>query len=397
MSFMNMKRSLLGRRNFLWGLGSLAGAGLVMAERQTISETQALTLDISQRDFSVNGKASLKERAAAKGLIFGAYPSIAPKDLANDSNLQSALAQECNLLVMETYWGGTQPSSKAHDFSQSDFFAEFAQRHTMLLRGHPLIWHQVLPEWLSNQLASSTRSSSWIENIFVNHISQLVNRYAGKVHSWDVINEAVNPQDNRQDGLRRAPWLEALGPQYIDLAFHTASTADPQALLVYNDNEMEYDTPVCEAKRTAILKLLERLKSRGVPVGALGIQSHLSGLEHGLNPIKIRNFLKDVASLGLKILVTELDVRDNQLPANVQVRDQAVAGVYEDYLSAVLDEPAVIAVITWGITDRDSWLSYQESRPDSLPVRPLPLDEYFNRKLAWNAIARAIDSCPPRN
>jgi endo-1,4-beta-xylanase len=191
--------------------------------------------------------------------------------------------------------------------------------------------------------------------------------------------------------LQNTPWLEFLGPDYIDLAFRVAAEADPKALLVYNDYGLEYD----EAKRTALLKLLERLKSNGTPIHAVGIQSHLSGSDT-INPKNLRNFLSDVASLGLKILITELDVRDKELPLDVVVRDRIVARTYEDYLSVVLDELAVIAVLTWGLSDHNTWLSWSQPRRDGASVRPLPLDADSTPKLAWNAIARAFDSAPKR-
>jgi endo-1,4-beta-xylanase len=165
---------------------------------------------------------------------------------------------------------------------------------------------------------------------------------------------------------------------------------------VYNDYGLDYNTPEDEGRRVAVLRWLERLKSIGTPVHALGIQAHLRADETRFNPRKLRTFLNDVAGLGLKLIISELDVADNKLPKDVNVRDRIVAGVYEDYLSVVLDEPAVIALITWGLSDRSTWLSQHTPREDKAPVRPLPLDDQLNRKLAWNAIARAFDKAPRR-
>jgi len=211
-----------------------------------------------------------------------------------------------------------------------------------------------------------------------------------------VVNEAIEPQDGRSDNLRKTPWLELLGADYIKLAFQVAAEADPNALLVYNDYGLEYDTAEHDAKRSAVLKLLERLKTQGAPIHAFGMQSHLQGHETRLNPEKLRRFLADIASLGLKILVTELDVVDSGLPADVATRDRIVASVYEDYLNVVLDEPAVFAVLTWGLSDRYTWLSQFNPRSDGLPVRPLLLDDQLNRKLTWNAMVRAFDNARNR-
>jgi endo-1,4-beta-xylanase len=102
--------------------------------------------------------------------------------------------------------------------------------------------------------------------------------------------------------------------------------------------------------------------------------------------------------MNLKILITELDVTDKNLPLDVSVRDRLVAATYEDYLDTVLQEPAVIAVLTWGLSDRYTWLNWSNSRQrlDRWPARSLPLDNDFKRKSAWNAIARAFDAAPKR-
>jgi endo-1,4-beta-xylanase len=189
-----------------------------------------------------------------------------------------------------------------------------------------------------------------------------------------------------------------LGPNYIDLAFHTAASADPNAMLVYNDFGVDYDTGRDEAKRNAILKLLERLKKQGTPVDALGIQAHLQADSHrDFNASKFSAFLRNVADLGLKILITELDVVDQKLFAAKETRDRIIAGIYEDYLTVALQEPAVISVITWGLSDRYTYISESHPRTDGDFPRPLPLDQDLNPKLAWNAIARTFDYAAKRN
>jgi endo-1,4-beta-xylanase len=213
------------------------------------------------------------------------------------------------------------------------------------------------------------------------------------MHSWDVVNEVIQLSDGRPDGLRNSIWLDKIGPDYIELAFHVAANADPKALLIYNENHLEYDSNA--AKRTAVLKLLERLKSRDVPVQALGIQAHLNG-NSPFNPKSMRSFLSNVADMDLKIMITELDVADDELPADSARRDDIVASAYEDFLNAVLAEKSVIAVVTWGLADRYTWLEKSRPRKDGSEVRPLLLDKNLQPKAAWNAIARAFDAAPAR-
>ncbi|KAB8330525.1 endo-1,4-beta-xylanase [Scytonema tolypothrichoides VB-61278] len=387
-------RFFIRRRSFLLGLGTLASTVPLVCANRFKDNNQVKAQYNRKRNFSIVGNTSLRKRAAAKGLIYGAFPSFGYENLSINKQLQSAFIRECGLLVGGFYWSVTRPSINNFNFNDTDSFAQFASKHGMLFRGHPLVWHQVIPQWLISKFQDPKTTSKEIENVLTNHVSTIVKRYAGRIHSWDVVNEAIEPKHGRPDGLQDTPWLKFLGPDYIDLAFRTARDADPKALLVYNDALLDHDTPEHEARRIATLKLLKTLKSKGTPVQALGIQAHLFA-DKPLNSKKLRAFLRDVASLGLKILITELDVSDNQLPRDINVRDRIVASVYEDYLSIVLEEPAVIAVITWGFTDSDTWLS-RFPRSDKAPLRPLPFDFNMKPKLAWNAIARAFDKAPKR-
>jgi endo-1,4-beta-xylanase len=392
---MNQSRILTGRRGFLFGLSSLAAISAIATSKAASENQQIQALYNPTRDFTVAEGLSLKQRAANKGLIYGAAsPQI---NLSSDALYTAAIVQNCSMLVPEWEFKWTagnvtlRPSADHFDFTAADWMANFAATHRLLLRGHTLVWHSSLPSWFK-QTVNSRNAAGLLEN----HIQTVVKRYAGKIHSWDVVNEAINPKDGRDDGLRITPWLELLGPNYIDLAFRQAAAADPKALLVYNDYGLDYDTPKQEAKRTAVLKLLERLRANGTPIHALGIQGHLSPGKNKFNAEKLRQFLRDVASLGLKIMITEMDVIDKNLPIDIEKRDRIIAGVYEDYLSTVLDERAVISVITWGLSDRYSWQTEFEPRPDHAPVRPLPLNAQMDRKLVWNAIARAFDNAPSR-
>jgi len=408
---MNKNWILTKRRTFLLGLGALASMGaFTISGRFRHFNNQSQAIDREGGDFSVSGDAPLRERAAAKGLIYGAYTEGGYNKFSNDPQFRSTFIQECGLLVAGFHWKVTHAkNANTFDFKDTDYFAKFASEHKMIFRGHPLVWFNSSPQWLIDKFKNPNTTSGEIENILKNHISTVVKRYAGKVHSWDVVNEAINVGDGRADGLRDTQisgvrkekyptWLNFLGPDYIDIAFRTAAEADPQALLVYNDYGLDYDTQEDTAKRMAVLKLLERLKSKGTPVHALGLQGHLlrHGKETDFNPKKLKAFLRDVASLGLKIMVTEMDVTDENLPGDFAVRDRIIARNYENYLEAVLEEPATIAVVTWGLSDRYTWLANNRPRKDKMPVRPLPFDATMKRKLAWNAIARAFDKAPKR-
>lgn len=397
------KNLLLTRRQALQlGLGACAGLVASLKSKDIYANLKILALDDPSRDFTVSQGGSLKERAAAKGIIYGAagrYP-----DFVLNPNLTACYARECVLLVPE--WSfkwfiewypkwpvanhPLRPSPESFDFTAADWMAKFAQTHNLLFRGHPLIWQVSLPPWFKE-----TVNRQNAEKFMVEHIQRVAGRYAGKMHSWDVVNEAINIYEGHPDALQTSPWLEFLGPNYIDLAYRVAAEADPNALLVYNDFGFEYEDTNSDKKRAAVLKLLERLKSKGTPIHAFGIQAHLSGRATSSYK-KLRKFLSDVASLGLQIMITELDVTDEELPSDITVRDRIIAGVYEDFLSAVLNEPAVKTIITWGLSDGYTYHTDFHPRSDGMPVRPLPLDTDLKPKLAWNAIARAFDNAPNR-
>jgi endo-1,4-beta-xylanase len=387
------KNRLITRRSALWlGLGTLAAMSALVKGKTTHSSDHTQFLG---RDFSIVGNCSLKQRAASKGLIYGIASTY--HDISSDKKLAALIAQEGGMLVpdWDLKWHvGSQPlrpNSVSFDFTRADWMAKFARTHGMLLRGHTLVWHESLPPWFKG-----TVNNQNAKQFLTQHIQRVVGHYAGQMHSWDVVNEAIEIDDGQPNGLRKTPWLEFLGPDYIELAFRVAAKADPKALLVYNDYGLEYDTPEDEAKRAAVLKLLKSLKSKGVPIHALGVQSHLNGNKIRFGHKKLQNFLSNVANLGLKILITEMDITDKDLPSDPVVRDRIVATIYEDYLSTVLSEKAVIAVLTWGFSDRYTWLSSFQPRSDGAAVRPLPLDADLKPKLAWNAIARAFDRAPKR-
>lgn len=374
----------IGRRAFLAALGAagaaVAGAAALLREDRDPGAGRA---------FPVQGAGTLRERAAARGLLYGA--AIDSSQL-RDAGFAALFARECGVLVpgTELKWLALRPAPGSYDFRGADALLGFAGAAGLQVRGHTLVWHQALPAWFA------PTSASGAERMLREHVETVAGRYAGRLHSWDVVNEVVEPAHGRADALRDSPWLRLLGPGYIATAFHLAAAADPKARLVLNENWLELDHPDSERKRRAVLRLLDRLVAASVPVHALGVQCHLRAERAAGGPGRLRAFLGEVAALGLEILVTELDVADAALPADVAVRDRAVAAVYEDYLAAVLDERAVTGVVTWGLSDRYTWLTGHAPHPAGVPVRPLPFDRELRPKPAWNALARAFAAAPRR-
>lgn len=327
----------------------------------------------------------MRALAAARGKLFGC---AAGSYQLKDADFAAVLAREAGILVPEYELKRSivEPEPGRFDFSGADVLANFAAAHSMKMRGHTLVWYASNPPWLADKVANAPDDE--ILTFFVN---RCMGHYRGRMHSWDVVNEAIWPDDGRADGLRNNIWLQRFGPGYIDTAYHAAKQADPDALLVYNDWGCEGVKPWSDKFRAVTLRFLEGAKARGVPIEALGLQGHLNGFGPALDQKKLRVFLDEVRAMGLAILVTELDVDDTLAPREIGARDQAVADATARFLDVVLDNPATIAVLTWGLTDRylhkPDWT---QTLLSGYSPRKLPLDADLNRKPMWQAIARAF-------
>ena len=367
------------RRNFLqWSGAALGYAGLSQAGA-LLASTQP-----SPADFT--GPASLASHAARTKLPYGC--AVMPEKLGVEQDYTRAIVEQCSILVAERSmkWGPLRPTPTTFDFAAADKLMAFAAEHTMQVRGHNLCWHQALPSWFA-----STVNQQNAEKILVQHIQTVAGRYAGRIHSWDMVNEAIHPEDGLRHGMRNSPWMQLLGERYIDIAFETARQADPHALLTYNDYDIEYETPAQERKREAVLALMHRMRKRGVPLDAVGVQSHLHAGTENYFGGGLQHFMKEAHKLGLQVFITELDVDDSHVEGSVGVREQAVADVYADYMHRMLQFPWVTAALTWGITNRYTWLNHQHPRKDGAQQVPLPLDANYEPAKAFFALRNSFD------
>lgn len=335
----------------------------------------------------VTRRESLRAHAEARGLLIGC--AVVPQRLTGEIQYGDAVAAQANLLVAENVmkWKALRPAIDKFDFRGADAILAFAAAHGQKVRGHNLCWHEALPDWFAS---SVTKENA--RNVLEQHIQTVAGRYAGKLHSWDVVNEAVDPKSGRPDGLRKSPWVDLIGPEYIDIAFRAARKADPKALLTYNDYNIENDTADQREKREQVLKLVQGMKARNVPIDAVGVQSHLVAADP-MPGGELREFVRELRRMGLQVFVTEMDVNDHRLAGSVAERDAGVAKVYRDYVSMMLAEPNVTAVLTWGITDKYTWLDGAKYvRSDGQPQRCLPFDADYQPTPAFFALRDAIDS-----
>jgi len=341
--------------------------------------------------------AGLDARARRSGRRFGC--AIKSSQIAKDPAFTAAVLREAGVIVQEYELKRhvTQARPGRYDFSGNDRLIDFAQEHGLAARGHTLVWYAANPPWLQTALPKVAPRAK--EGLLTGYIEAAMRRYAGRIGEWDVVNEPVEPNQGRADGMRAQNiWEQAFGEDYIDIAFHTARAADPRARLFLTDFGLEHASRRCAARRTAILKLLERALSRRVPIDALGIQGHLKPFREPFDERTFASFLDEVHGMGLSIAITEFDIADRGGPQALEPRDAQVAAVGKAFLDVALDNPSVTSVLSWGLSDRYSWLStYPEYRwPDGKPSRGLPLDSDLRRKRLWASIAAAFDAALAR-
>ncbi|MFT4251975.1 MAG: endo-1,4-beta-xylanase [Caulobacter sp.] len=376
---------MIDRRQLLLGAGAAALASPALAEGTA---------------------ASLKDLAAAKGLVFGGAVGAGPPGSLTgsfeDVRYRDLLAAECGALVPENElkWYVLRSAEQAFAFERADRVAAFAAEHGMALRGHTLLWHH--PQWFPGWLKGydfGPRPAAKAEALIAEHIDRVCARYR-QVYSWDVVNETVDPADG---ALRRTVFSDAMGgvEPVLDLSFRLAREAAPEARLVYNDY-MSWEAGN-EKHRYGVLKLLEGFRKRGVPVDALGIQSHI-GAENadtftgfGRPQEKAwRAFVDAATGLGYDLALTEFDVHDKGLPADFAARDAAVAAYGKAYLDLMLDYRQTRELLAWGLVDKYSWLQNQWPRQDKARKRPTLYDDDYRPKALREAVAAALRAAPAR-
>lgn len=346
--------------------------------------------------------------ARTRGFRFGSAIAWAPpgRDGASFSNPRYAalLRSDCGLLVPENElkWQATRPAVDRFAFERMDAIADYASRAGMRLRGHTLLWHYTrwFPRWL-NDYDFGANPVAEAQRVLGGHIRTVTQRYGTRIYSYDVVNEAVDPDTA---ALRRTSLSRAFGSEeaMLDFAFRAAREGAPHAELVYNDYMSWEDGN--EKHRAGVLRLLESFRKRGTPVDTLGVQSHIgvfadtssvAALASRLTPAW-RRFLDEVTAMGYRLAITEFDVRDRGLPAAVPARDQAVADFARAYLDVTLSYPQLIDVLAWGMSDRYSWLRGFEPRPDGQVTRGCPYDMDLRPKPLRAALAAAFAAAPVR-
>ncbi|MFI8997338.1 endo-1,4-beta-xylanase [Streptomyces sp. NPDC053542] len=298
---------------------------------------------------------TLGAAAAQSGRYFGA--AVAPH--LGETDYESTLNREFSSVVAENAmkWDATEPSPGQFNFSGGDELVAYAKQRGKFVRGHALVWHSQQPGWVQGLTGDALRQA------MRNHITKVAGHYAGKIDSWDVVNEAFE-----WDGSRRQSNLQKqLGNGWIEDAFRTAKAADPKAKLCYND----YGTDGINAKSDAIYRMVKDFRARGVPIDCVGFQSHLAS---NSDLSTYRQNLQRFADLGVHVQITELDVGGS---------GTAQANVYRQVTQACVAVARCNGITVWGVTDKYSWRA-QET--------PLPFNGNYQKKEAYGAVLAALNS-----
>ncbi len=345
---------------------------------------------------------SLHGLAQRKGMHFGT--ALGGRGLRDPAYL-ALVESQCGMLVPENELKMTavQPAPGEFRFERAEALVTYAEGKGLLMRGHTLLWHH--PKWLPPWLAShdfGTRPATAAADLLNAHVSKTASHFGRRVCSWDVVNEAVH---NVTGDMRDTVFSKAIGTpdEVIELAFRAARDELPDTELIYNDYMgWEKDNG---PHRIGVLRLLERLRRKGVPVDALGIQAHIGAGNQDSNANRAfdardarawRKFLEEVTGMGYRLLITEFDVHDAPLPAAIPERDREVAALGRAFLDVTLDFREVNAVLCWGLADNYTWLQGRTPRADGLPKRPTPYDARFQAKPLREAIAAAFRAAPDR-
>ncbi|WP_328848145.1 endo-1,4-beta-xylanase [Micromonospora zamorensis] len=300
---------------------------------------------------------TLRAAAAEKGRYFGA--AVATGKLST-SAYTTILNREFNSVVAENEmkWDATEPQQGQFNYGGGDRLVSHAQANGMSVRGHALLWYQQQPGWAQGMSGSALRNAA------INHVTQVATHFRGKIHSWDVVNEAFADGGS---GGRRDSNLQRTGNDWIEAAFRAARAADPGAKLCYND----YNTDGINAKSTGIYNMVRDFKSRGVPIDCVGFQSHLGTSLAGDYQANLQRF----ADLGVDVQITELDVMTGGNQATI----------FGSVTRACLAVSRCTGITTWGVRDCDSWRGSDNA---------LLFDCNGNKKAAYTAVLDALNAGP---
>jgi endo-1,4-beta-xylanase len=315
--------------------------------------------------------------AAKSGRFAGAAVAYSP--LTAEAAYRDVLGAQFNAVTPEnaTKWGPLQPNNrKAWDFVQADAIVGFAEAHGQSIKGHAFVWHNQLPPFITEDL-----SGEELLALLDRHISTTLARYGDRVDGWDVVNEAIADDGS---GLRDTIFSRKLGPDFIEHVFHKAHAKDRDAKLYYND----YGIERINAKSDAVYELVKSLVERDTPIDGVGFQGHFEALTAPSLDDMVANFRR-FTELGLRVNISELDVRVAAVPGSLARKFAVQKQVYQRVAAACMQTPGCEGVTSWGFTDKHSWIDSFFGADD-----PLEFDEQYQKKPAYFGLVDGFIGVP---
>ena len=286
----------------------------------------------------------------------------------------------------------TEPAYGQFNWENADKIANFCRSNGIKLRGHCLMWHAQIGEWMYKDEKGDLVSKEKLFQNMKHHITAIVERYKDVIYAWDVVNEAISDggwQGGRRgmgehpSPYRNSPLYQIAGDEFIKKAFIYAREADPNVLLFYND----YNA-ADPGKRDRIYNMVKSMKEEGVPIDGIGMQGHYN--VYGPSMEDVDTALTKYSTIVKHIHITELDIRANQeMGGQLNFsRDggnisQVVKTLQEDQYARLFKvlrkhKDVVDNVTFWNLSDRDSWLGARNY--------PLPYDENYKAKRVYSII-----------
>lgn len=327
---------------------------------------------------------SLKHYAQLRNLNYGA--AVVPTLLLSETAYRNVFRQQHNAMVAENAMkmDALYPTEQGgFNFRQADSLVSFAIRNGQYLRGHALLWHQSTPNWITQKQWQADSLRLFLKN----YIQTVVGRYRGQIKEWDVVNEVLN--DPPTTGFRNYVFTRLLGNGIVDSCFHWARAADPDVLLFYNDYSIEFQGP----KRDAMRQMVQQMQQRGVPINGVGFQCHFNHNQSAQFYQQVESNVQFLASLGLKVAFTEVDLAIT-LPLTASKYLQQARGYGQLIQIALRNRPTVQTFVTWGFTDKYSWIPNFWQSQGAPKDDALPFDRNYSPKAAYDTLLHYLKMAP---
>jgi endo-1,4-beta-xylanase len=348
---------------------------------------------------------SLRSLGMRHNLYIGTAVDLAALNDASDPQYRALVRSEFSSVTAENAmkWESLEPTRGTYNWGPADQLVDFARRNNQRVRGHVLVWHNQLPSWLTSGVANGTIDTDELRALLKKHITTVVKHFKGKIWQWDVVNEAASdPWDTPSTIHLKGFWAQHLGPGYLADAFRWARAADPNALLFYNDYNIEaFGARDASDKTQFVYDMVKDLRASGVPVDGVGSQGHLGTQFGNYDALQVADALTRFADLGVATAFTEVDVRSRLTEGvlagdseEINPRLQASASNYSVLLQACLANRRCLSFTVWGFTDRHSWVpGFFADPPQGMATL---YDENYQPKRAYQTVkADLIYAGPP--